>query len=78
MVLFLSHKNKMCVRKLGLLARAFELFHRMRLSELRPDSVSILSLTQLSAVVKNLNVTKAVHCLQIRVGVEVYVSVPNT
>ncbi|RWR93791.1 pentatricopeptide repeat-containing protein, mitochondrial [Cinnamomum micranthum f. kanehirae] len=58
--------------------RAFELFHRMRLSELRPDSVTILSLTQLSAIVKNLNVTKAVHCLGIRIGVEIYVSVPIT
>lgn len=64
--------------QLGLLDRAFELFHRMRLTELMPDSITIISLTQLSALVKNLDVTKAVHCLGIRIGIDAYVSAPNT
>ncbi|XP_058096641.1 pentatricopeptide repeat-containing protein At4g19191, mitochondrial-like [Magnolia sinica] len=64
--------------QLGLLDRVLDLFHQMRLANFKPDSITIISLTQSSANMKNLNVVKAVHSLGIHTGVKADTSVANT
>ncbi|XP_077224098.1 tetratricopeptide repeat (TPR)-like superfamily protein [Tasmannia lanceolata] len=64
--------------QLGLLHNVSILLHQMRLSESKLDSITIISLTQLSANVKNLAILKSVHCLGIRIGSQSDVSVANT
>ena len=62
----------------GFLDKVLVLFRRMRLAEIIPDSLTIISLTQASESGKELVFVRVFHCLGIRIGVSGDVSVSNT
>ncbi|KAL5555874.1 hypothetical protein UlMin_038110 [Ulmus minor] len=64
--------------QLGFVERVLCLFHCMRVAGIRPDSVTIMGLTQAGLHSKNLGLLRAIHSLGIRIGVDVDVSVANT
>ncbi|KAL7192520.1 hypothetical protein ACSBR2_024368 [Camellia fascicularis] len=66
--------------QLGLVDKFAILFYQMmRLDHgIRPDSVTVMGLTRLSSVTKDLKLVNAIHCFGIRIGVETDVSVANT
>ncbi|KAF8405701.1 hypothetical protein HHK36_007778 [Tetracentron sinense] len=64
--------------QLGLLDRVLLLFCEMRFIGLKPDSITIIGLTQSSSYAKNLNMVKAIHCFGIQIGIGENVSVTNT
>ncbi|KAL1224729.1 Pentatricopeptide repeat-containing protein [Cardamine amara subsp. amara] len=58
--------------------KAFSLFREMRLNEIPPDSVTLMTLIQSASFEKSLNLLKAIHAFGIRLGVDVQVTVANT
>ncbi|KFK28587.1 hypothetical protein AALP_AA7G016600 [Arabis alpina] len=64
--------------QLGYTEKAFSLFREMRLDEIRPDSVTIMTLIQSASFEKSLKLLKAMHAFGIRLGVDRQVTVANT
>ncbi|KAL5751695.1 hypothetical protein ACOSP7_021868 [Xanthoceras sorbifolium] len=64
--------------QMGFLDKVFSLFCDMRFAGIRPDSVTVMGLTQAVSNSKNLNVLQAIHLFGIKVGVDGDVSVGNT
>ncbi|KAF8404525.1 hypothetical protein HHK36_009410 [Tetracentron sinense] len=64
--------------QLGLLNRVSVLFCEMRFMGLKPDSITVIGLTQSSSNAKNLNMVKAIHCFGIQIGTGEDFSVTNT
>ncbi|KAL0679366.1 hypothetical protein Bca4012_007347 [Brassica carinata] len=62
----------------GYTDKAFSLFREMRLGEISPDSVTVMTLIQSASFEKSLKLLKAVHGFGIRLGVDVQVTVANT
>ncbi|KAJ4950321.1 hypothetical protein NE237_027153 [Protea cynaroides] len=62
----------------GLLGRVSKLFCQMRLMGFRPDSITLMGLTQVSSNTTNLNEARTVHCFGIQLGLIDDVSVTNT
>ncbi|KAF8115087.1 hypothetical protein N665_0030s0128 [Sinapis alba] len=58
--------------------KVFSLFREMRLGEISPDSVTVMTLIQSASFEKRLKLLKAVHAFGIRLGVDVQVTVANT
>ncbi|CAA7054907.1 unnamed protein product [Microthlaspi erraticum] len=58
--------------------KAFALFREMRLDEIPPDSVTVMTLIQSASSEKSLKLLKALHAFGIRLGVDVQVTVANT
>lgn len=58
--------------------KTFSLFREMRLAEIVPDSVTVMTLIQSAAFEKSLKLLKAVHAFGVRLGVDVQVTVANT
>ncbi|KAI0495341.1 hypothetical protein KFK09_025491 [Dendrobium nobile] len=64
---------------MGSHGRAFDRFQKMRLDEIKPDSITIISLTQSCAQKQDaLGLLRAVHSIGIRIGFGYNVSVSNT
>nr|XP_010926234.1 pentatricopeptide repeat-containing protein At4g19191, mitochondrial [Elaeis guineensis] len=63
---------------LGSLDRVLAVFNRMRLAEVSPDSITIISLTRSCGCENNPSMLKAVHCLGIQMGIGADVAVANT
>ncbi|KAL0693130.1 hypothetical protein Bca4012_060310 [Brassica carinata] len=57
---------------------AFSLFREMRLGEIAPDSVTVMTLIQSASFEKSLRLLKGVHAFGIRIGVDAQVTVANT
>lgn len=64
--------------QLGLVDKAAIVLSQMRLDGIRPDSVTIMALTQLGSSLEDLTLVNAIHCLGIQMGIEGDVSVANT
>ncbi|XP_073006932.1 pentatricopeptide repeat-containing protein At4g19191, mitochondrial [Typha latifolia] len=64
--------------ELGSLENVLGFFRLMRLDEMNPDSVTVVSLTRSCGYQKKLGLLRVVHCLAIQVGVTSDVSVANT
>ncbi|CAH2078552.1 unnamed protein product [Thlaspi arvense] len=62
----------------GHTVKAFSLFREMRLGEIQPDSVTVMTLIQSASSEKSLKLLKAVHAFGIRLGVDAQVTVSNT
>ncbi|KAF8403639.1 hypothetical protein HHK36_011743 [Tetracentron sinense] len=64
--------------QLGFLDRVLILFYEMRFMGLKPDSITVKGLTQLSSYEKNLNMVKVINCFGNQIGIGEDVSVINT
>ncbi|KAI5672748.1 hypothetical protein M9H77_13112 [Catharanthus roseus] len=64
--------------EVGYFDRVAYLFNRMKFDGVRPDSVSVMWLTQLTSSVKDVMLLSSVHGLGIKTGLEFNVSVANT
>ncbi|VYS63230.1 unnamed protein product [Arabidopsis thaliana] len=58
--------------------KVFSLFREMRLNEIPPDSVTIMTLIQSASFEKSLKLLQAMHAFGIRLGVDAQVTVANT
>ncbi|GFS36596.1 tetratricopeptide repeat (TPR)-like superfamily protein [Actinidia rufa] len=63
--------------QLGFVDKVVILFCQMRLDGIRPDSVTVMGLTQLGSCMKDHKWVNAIHCFGIRTGVDSDVSVAN-
>ncbi|XP_010555344.1 PREDICTED: pentatricopeptide repeat-containing protein At4g19191, mitochondrial [Tarenaya hassleriana] len=62
----------------GITEKAFSLFRKMRLKEIPPDSVTVLTLIQSASSGESLKLLKALHSFGTRLGIDSQVSVANT
>ncbi|XP_062098447.1 pentatricopeptide repeat-containing protein At4g19191, mitochondrial isoform X2 [Humulus lupulus] len=62
----------------GFLDKVLCLFFQMMFSGIRPDTVTVLGLTQVSSHSKNVKLLKAIHSLGIQIGLEADISLANT
>ncbi|CAI9109122.1 OLC1v1008879C1 [Oldenlandia corymbosa var. corymbosa] len=64
--------------QVGFVVRVLGLFYRMLFGGFRPDSVTVMGLTQLASGLKDGRLLSSVHCLGIRLGLGEDVLVANT
>ncbi|KAJ0488318.1 putative tetratricopeptide-like helical domain superfamily [Helianthus annuus] len=64
--------------QLGVGDQVLLLFKQMRVEGIRPDSVTVIGVSQSVKGREGVRVLKAVHCFGVRIGVDIDVSVSNT